>query len=79
MEFRGKKIEKNEDLRGELAKCSPGQKVTLSLLRGGERLKVDVKLGEVELPKREPIDLDEGEPAEGSPAEPAPPQPGELF
>jgi hypothetical protein len=51
IEFKGKKIEKTQDLRSELDKCSAGQHVSVTVLRGGERKKLDVKLGALEKPK----------------------------
>lgn len=59
IEFKGKKIEKSADLRAELDKCSPGQKVTVVVLRGGEKKSLSVKLGA--LPKEKPASEDDVE------------------
>lgn len=74
IEFKGKKIEKNGDLRAELDKCSPGQKVSLVVLRGGERKTLEIKVGALEEPKKpEEGDVETGESKE------KPAEEGELF
>ncbi len=72
VEFRGKKIEKSADLRTELGKCSVGQRVSLVVLRGGERKTIEVKVGAKEEPKS---------PSDGEDVETKTPEPedGELF
>jgi len=65
VEFRGRAIEKPQDLRAELDKCAPGQKVTLLIMHAGDRKKVEVKLGTLE-------PLREGDPVKAA-------DDGELF
>lgn len=75
IEFKGKKIEQTRDLRTELDKCTPGQKVSVVVLRGGERKTIEVKLSALEEPQREEGDVEtEG----GTPKEKAFEE-GELF
>ncbi|MBI2899012.1 MAG: PDZ domain-containing protein [Planctomycetes bacterium] len=77
VEFKGKKVEKTAHLRAEIDKCSPGQKASLVVLRGGERRTIEVKVGALEEPKKD----DEGDDVETDGPKKNPPstEEGEPF
>lgn len=75
VEFRGKKVEKNAELRTELDKCSVGQRVTLVVLRGGDRKSIEIRVGA----KEEPNSAEEGEDVETGEKKKTVEGEGELF
>ncbi len=75
IEFKGKKIEKTADLRTNLDKGSPGQKVGVVVLRGGERKTIEVKLGT----REEPKPPEEGDVETGDEKKEEPIEEGEAF
>ena len=48
LEFNGVPVTTTMELQNELEKCKPGQTVTLVLYRQGERVSIDVVLGEAQ-------------------------------